>query len=70
VQGLAGVSVVAEECVVAGSATTIAMLMEGRGAEWLTEFGLPHVFMRRDLSVGGTLAPEFPAQANAAPDGA
>ena len=67
VEGLAGVSVVADECVVAGSATTIAMLMEERGAEWLTEFGLPHVFMRRDLSIGGTLAPEFAAQAGALP---
>jgi len=70
VEGLAGVSVVADECVVAGSATTIAMLMEERGPEWLADFGLPHVFMRRDLSIGGTLAPEFAIQANAAPDGA
>lgn len=69
VEGLAGVSVVADECVVAGSATTIAMLMEERGAEWLGELGLPHVFMRRDLSVGGTLAPEFAARLNAMPDG-
>jgi thiamine biosynthesis lipoprotein len=70
VEGLAGVSVVADECVVAGSATTIAMLMEARGPEWLTEFGLPHVFMRRDLSVGGTLATQFAARAGAAPGGA
>jgi FAD:protein FMN transferase len=67
VEGLAGVSVVADECVVAGSATTIAMLMEERAPEWLGEFGLPHVFMRRDLSVGGTLAPGFAARLNAAP---
>jgi thiamine biosynthesis lipoprotein len=70
VEGLAGVSVVADECVVAGSATTIAMLMEARGPEWLADFGLPHVFMRRDLSMGGTLAPEFAIRARAAPDGA
>jgi thiamine biosynthesis lipoprotein len=70
VEGLASVSVVADECVVAGSATTIAMLMEQRGPEWLGEFGLPHVFMCGDLSIGGTLAPEFAARAGPPSDGA
>jgi thiamine biosynthesis lipoprotein len=56
VQGLAGVSVFAEECIVAGSATTIAMLMEERGPSWLEEVGLPHVWMDRQLRVGGTYA--------------
>ena len=56
VQGLAGVSVFAEECVVAGSATTIAMLMEERGPAWLEEVGLPHVWMDGHLGVGGTYA--------------
>ena len=54
--GLAGVSVAAPECVVAGSATTIAMLMEDRGAQWLDEVGLPHVWMDQALRVGGTYA--------------
>ena len=54
--GLAGVSVAAEECVVAGSATTIAMLMEEHGPAWLEEVGLPHVWMDRELGVGGTYA--------------
>jgi thiamine biosynthesis lipoprotein len=56
VNGLAGVSVTAPECVVAGSATTIAMLMEDRGPEWLDEVGLPHVWMDQKLRVGGTYA--------------
>jgi thiamine biosynthesis lipoprotein len=56
VNGLAGVSVAAPECVVAGSATTIAMLMEDRGPEWLDEVGLPHVWMDQMLRVGGTYA--------------
>ncbi|HEV8256372.1 MAG TPA: FAD:protein FMN transferase [Casimicrobiaceae bacterium] len=56
VNGLAGVSVAAPECVVAGSATTIAMLMEDRGPEWLDEVGLPHVWMDQKLHVGGTYA--------------
>jgi thiamine biosynthesis lipoprotein len=55
-RGLAGVSVAAPECVVAGSATTIAMLMEDRGPEWLDEVGLPHVWMDQKLRVGGTYA--------------
>jgi thiamine biosynthesis lipoprotein len=56
VNGLAGVSVAAPECVVAGSATTIAMLMEDRAPEWLDEVGLPHVWMDQKLRVGGTYA--------------
>ena len=55
-RGLAGVSVAAPECVVAGSATTIAMLMEDRGPEWLEEVGLPHVWMDQELRIGGTFA--------------
>ena len=56
VEGLAGVSVFAEECIVAGSATTIAMLMEERGPSWLEEMGLPHVWMDKEQRVGGTYA--------------
>ncbi len=56
VSGLAGVSVAAPECVVAGSATTIAMLMEDRGPAWLEEVGLPHVWMDQELRIGGTYA--------------
>ena len=56
VQGLAGVSVFAEECIVAGTATTIAMLMEDRGPAWLEEVGLPHVWMDQEQRVGGTYA--------------
>jgi thiamine biosynthesis lipoprotein len=56
VHGLAGVSVFAEECIVAGSATTIAMLMEERGPTWLEEVGLPHVWMDQEERVGGTYA--------------
>lgn len=56
VRALAAVSVIADECVVAGSATTIAMLMEEQGPAWLTDLGLPHVFMDQDSRIGGTLA--------------
>ncbi|MEN9680901.1 MAG: hypothetical protein RLZZ627_794, partial [Pseudomonadota bacterium] len=40
VSGLASVSVVAEFCVVAGSASTIAMLMQEQGSDWLQSIGV------------------------------
>ena len=56
-QGLAGVSVVAEQCLVAGTASTVAMLKgEREGAGWLDELGLPHFRMGQDGGVGGSLA--------------
>ncbi len=57
VLGMRGVSVVAEQCVVAGSATTISILKEGAGPEWLEGLGLPHVWMDREGQVGGSLPP-------------
>jgi thiamine biosynthesis lipoprotein len=39
---LAAVSVVADLCVVAGSASTIAMLKEQAGPEWLRSMQAPH----------------------------
>jgi thiamine biosynthesis lipoprotein len=58
VRGLAGVSVIAEHCVVAGTATTIAML-EGRegGRAWLEDLGLPYLCIDDALRVHGSLAP-------------
>ena len=44
VRRLAAVSVVGELCVVAGSASTIAMLREGDGPAWLEALGLPHLW--------------------------
>jgi len=43
VRGLAGVSVVAEHCVVAGSLATIAMLKGEHGVEWLRNSGAKFV---------------------------
>jgi len=42
VRHLAAVSVVADLCVVAGSAATIAMLKEKNGEKWLKSLGLQH----------------------------
>ena len=55
VNGLVGVTVLAEQCIIAGSACTIAMLMEKRGKQWLNELGLPHIWMDTQGEVGGQL---------------
>lgn len=56
VRHLAAVTVVAELCIVAGSASTIAMLKEEDGPAWLTALGLPHLWVTTDGRVGGSLA--------------
>lgn len=56
VRHLAAVSVLADHCVVAGSASTIAMLKEGEGPAWLEELGLPYLWVDVDGRVGGNLA--------------
>ena len=56
VRHLASVSVVADFCVIAGSASTIAMLKEQDGPAWLASLGLPHLWVDVDGNCGGTLA--------------
>lgn len=53
---LAAVSVIGDFCVVAGSASTIAMLKEEQGPAWLQEMGLPHLWMDVHGKRGGSLA--------------
>jgi len=53
VSGMAAVSVVAGQCIVAGSACTIAMLKESQGPQWLDELGLAHVWCDEALHIGG-----------------
>ncbi|WP_333874297.1 FAD:protein FMN transferase [Methylobacter sp.] len=55
VKHLAAVSVVGDFCVVAGSASTIAMLKEDSGPAWLESLGLPHLWVNVQGEVGGTL---------------
>ncbi|MEY2690115.1 MAG: hypothetical protein RL375_4315 [Pseudomonadota bacterium] len=55
VQHLSAVSVVADLCVVAGSASTIAMLKAHDGPAWLADLGLPHLWVDVDGRVGGSL---------------
>ncbi|OAI18582.1 thiamine biosynthesis protein ApbE [Methylomonas koyamae] len=56
VRHLAAVTVVAEFCVVAGSAATIAMLKEGDGPAWLADLQLPHLWVDLNGECGGSAA--------------
>lgn len=55
VRHLAAVSVVADFCVIAGSASTIAMLKEEAGPTWLAALGLRHLWVDVDGNSGGDL---------------
>jgi thiamine biosynthesis lipoprotein len=53
---LASVSVLAPQCLIAGTATTVAILMEKKGAGWLQALGLPHLCFDASLKPAGNLA--------------
>ena len=55
VRHLAAVSVVADFCVIAGSASTIAMLKEEQGPAWLAALGLRHLWVDVHGNSGGDL---------------
>lgn len=54
VKHLAAVSVVGDFCVVAGSASTIAMLKEDQGPAWLNQLGLAHLWVDVNGQTGGS----------------
>ncbi len=54
VRHLASVSVVGDFCVVAGSASTIAMLKEDKGPAWLESLGLPYLWVDIHGNTGGS----------------
>ena len=56
VNSLASTSVYAEQCVVAGTSSTIAMLKgEKAGLAWLEQLGLPYISMNQEKKIFGTL---------------
>ena len=55
VSHLASVSVVADFCVIAGSAATIALLKESEGPSWLQSLGLEHLWVDLSGHQGGSL---------------
>ena len=56
VRHLAAVSVIGDFCVVAGSASTIAMLKETQSTGWLLDLGLPHLWVDVHGVSGGSIA--------------
>ncbi|MBS3965148.1 MAG: FAD:protein FMN transferase, partial [Methylomonas sp.] len=52
VSHLAAVTVVADLCVIAGSASTIAMLKQQEGEDWLRSLALPYLCYSSDDSIG------------------
>ncbi len=59
VRGLVAVSVLAPQCLVAGSSATIAMLKPaGEALHWLNRLGLPWMAVDAELRVHGTVAPD------------
>jgi thiamine biosynthesis lipoprotein len=57
VQGLSSVSVISQDCLVAGSLATVAMLKGRNGPAWLRSLGVRHLYVELDGSVGGTELP-------------
>ena len=70
VRYLAAVSVVGDFCVVAGSASTIAMLKEEQGTDWLNDLGLPSLWVDVRGEIGGSLKPKPKSQTIPWADGA
>jgi len=62
VRHLASVSVVGDLCLIAGSASTIAMLKETAGPTWLASMGMPHFWVDVNGEAGGSLAASASAE--------
>ena len=52
VSGLASVSVIADECLLAGAVCTIAMLMGESGKVWLRDLSVPHMWIDEQAAAG------------------
>jgi|SRR5665647_740859 len=63
-RGLSSVSVLADQCLVAGSVSTIAMLQGRNGIQWLKEMGVQHVCMDEYGKLEGTPSFQLLAQAS------
>ena len=57
----ASASVLADRCLIAGSAATVAMLNGERAAEWLRALGLPWLTVSHDLAIDGDAVHPAPA---------
>ena len=61
VQYFSSVTVVSDFCVLAGSASTIAMLKEENGAQWLANLKLAHQWIDHEGNVGGSISAQVSA---------
>ncbi len=57
VNGLSSVTVIAEQCLLAGTLSTIAMLKEDGGKKWLDDLGIQHCWVDNKLRTGGNIRP-------------
>lgn len=57
VSGLASVSVMADQCLLAGTLSTIAMLKGSEGKEWLLKLGVQHCWVDEQMHLGGNISP-------------
>jgi thiamine biosynthesis lipoprotein len=55
VHGLSSVSVLADQCLMAGSIASIAMLKGLAGIDWLKEMGVRHIWIDDDGRQGNCL---------------
>ena len=55
VRGLVSVTILAEQCVIAGSICTISMLMEKRGKKWLQSVGIKYFWVDRKQVSGNNV---------------
>ncbi len=60
VEGLPSVTVIAETCLSAGTASTIAALKGAAGAEWLRQTGAAHLTVQRSGKMGGSILLDQP----------
>jgi thiamine biosynthesis lipoprotein len=58
--GLVAVSVIADQCLVAGTIATVAMLKGRDGISWLSGLGLKHFFMDENGVCGGNMLAPAP----------
>lgn len=59
VQGLRSVTVLAGQCMLAGTISTIAMLMGDAGKQWLADTGIAHFWVDNEGVCGGTLSDQL-----------
>lgn len=55
----ASISVIADQCLVAGSFSTIAMLKSLEDKNWLEESGLPYMAIDQQMKMSGTIDTEY-----------